>query len=302
MKALILILTLSAAVSAQDKTLDLTRPANYANQPLPTYVTKDNTPADNEITDLGATLGRVLFHDKRLSRNNTISCASCHDQSNGFGDTATASVGVAGTTDRHAMRLVNARFSTEAKFFWDERAASAEAQATQPIQDHVEMGFSGAAGDPSFDELVEKLSAIEEYQVLFKGVFGEPTINEERIGKAIAQFVRSIQSFDSKYDAGRAVRNEAQPFPNLPNLSTSTSPPSKKPTWKPSCARSPEVRSTPTGDTPAPSTRTDRSASSSCPRSTWKCPFPKRTAPAMPPSAAPGFRMWATFSKPPQIS
>ena len=130
MKALVLIPALAAAVSAQEKILDLTRPANYANQPVPAYITKDNTPVDNGITDLGATLGRVLFHDKRLSRNNTISCASCHDQSNGFGDTATASVGVAGTTDRHAMRLVNARFSTEAKFFWDERAASAEAQAT----------------------------------------------------------------------------------------------------------------------------------------------------------------------------
>jgi cytochrome c peroxidase len=113
------------------------------------------------------------------------------------------------------MRLINARFATEQKFFWDERAASAEAQATEPIKDHIEMGFSGAAGDPSFDELVEKLSSIEEYQVLFKGVFGEPTINEERIGKAIAQFVRSIQSFDSKYDAGRALQNDGQPFPNF---------------------------------------------------------------------------------------
>lgn len=215
MKALILILTLSAAVSAQDKTLDLTRPANYANQPLPTYVTKDNTPADNEITDLGATLGRVLFYDKRLSRNDSVSCSSCHDQANGFSDTATVSSGVAGTTGRHSMRLINARFATEQKFFWDERAASAEAQATEPIKDHIEMGFSGAAGDPSFDELVEKLSAIEDYQVLFKGVFGEPTINEERIGKAIAQFVRSIQSFDSKYDAGRALQNDGQPFPNF---------------------------------------------------------------------------------------
>ena len=112
------------------------------------------------------------------------------------------------------MRLVNARFSTEQKFFWDERAASAEAQTTQPIQDHVEMGFSGTSGDPGFSDLVAKLAAIEEYQVLFQGVFGSSQINEERVGKALAQFVRSIQSFDSKYDAGRAVRDDNEAFPN----------------------------------------------------------------------------------------
>ena len=215
MKALILIAILTVPTLAQDKTLDLTRPANYANQAIPAYITKDNTPADNEITDLGATLGRVLFYDKRLSRNDTISCSSCHHQENGFSDTADASSGVAGTTGRHSMRLINGRFSTEQKFFWDERAASTEDQATKPIQDHVEMGFSGTGDDPSFADLVVKLSAIEEYQVLFQGVFGDSTINEDRVGKAIAQFVRSLQSFDSKYDAGRAVRNEDQPFPNF---------------------------------------------------------------------------------------
>lgn len=215
MKALILFSALAASAFAQVKTLDLTNPANYANQTIPAYITKDNTPADNEITDLGATLGRVLFHDKRLSRHNTISCSSCHHQENGFGDTATASTGVAGTTGRHSMRLINARFSTEAKSFWDERAASAEAQATQPIQDHVEMGFSGTLGDPGFSALIVKLSALEEYQVLFQGVFGDPAITEERVGKAIAQFVRCLQSFDSKYDAGRAIRNDGQNFPNF---------------------------------------------------------------------------------------
>jgi cytochrome c peroxidase len=215
MKPAALILVLATAASAQEKVIDLTNPANYADQPVPAYITKDNTPPDNEITDLGATLGRVLFHDKRLSRNDTISCSSCHDQSNGFGDTATASTGVAGTTGRHSMRLVNARFATEQKFFWDERAASAEAQATEPIKDHVEMGFSGTLGDPSFPDLAAKLADIEEYQVLFQGVFGDTVVTEERVGKAIAQFVRSIQSFDSKYDAGRALRNDGQPFPNF---------------------------------------------------------------------------------------
>lgn len=215
MKALMLMPFLAVSLHAQVKTLDLTNPANYANQPVPAYITKDNTPVDNEITDLGATLGRVLFYDRRLSRNNTVSCSSCHHQENGFSDSATASAGVAGTTGRHSMRLVNARFSTEQKFFWDERAASTEDQATKPIQDHVEMGFSGTLGDPGFGDLIVKLSALEEYQVLFQGVFGDPAITEVRVGKALAQFVRSIESFDSKYDAGRAVRNDGQPFPNF---------------------------------------------------------------------------------------
>ena len=213
-KALLLFSLLSIGANAQQKTLDLTAPDNYADQPVPAYITKDNTPVDNAITDLGATLGRVLFYDKRLSRNNTVSCSSCHNQENAFGDTATASIGVAGTTGRHSMRLVNARFSAEQKFFWDERATSAEDQATKPIQDHVEMGFSGTNGDPDFPDLVLKLSAIEEYRVLFKGVFGDATVTEERVGKALAQFVRSIQSFDSRYDAGRAVRQDNQNFPN----------------------------------------------------------------------------------------
>lgn len=215
MKALILLPALAVSAFAQEKVIDLTNPPNYANQPKPAYITKDNTPPDNAITDLGATLGRVLFYDKRLSRNNTISCSSCHHQQNAFSDTATASSGVAGTTGRHSMRLINPRFSNERKFFWDERAASTEAQATQPIQDHVEMGFSGTLGDPNFADLIVKLSAIEEYRVLFQGVFGNATITEEKVGKAIAQFVRSLQSFDSKYDAGRTLRNDGQPFPNF---------------------------------------------------------------------------------------
>ena len=85
--------------------IDLENLANYANQPIPDYITIDNT-AGNPITDKGATLGRVLFYDKKLSSNNTISCSSCHKQSLAFGDNAVASNGVNGTTTRHSMRLV----------------------------------------------------------------------------------------------------------------------------------------------------------------------------------------------------
>jgi len=78
------------------------------------------------------------------------------------------------------------------------------------------MGFSGTEGDPAFADLVARLSAIEEYRVLFRFAFGTTTIDETRIRRALAQFVRSIQSFDSKYDVGRAqVANNTDPFPNF---------------------------------------------------------------------------------------
>lgn len=207
---------LSTTARAGDGVLDLTSLANYANQPRPAYITKDNTTAGNPITDAGATLGRVLFHDKRLSRNDTVSCSSCHVQSHAFADSAVASTGVSGTTGRHSMRLINSRFANEPHFFWDERAATLEAQTTQPIRDHAEMGFSGASGDPAFAALTTKLAAIPEYRVLFSMTFGDSTVSETRIQNSLAQFVRSIQSFDSKFDAGRAqVANDGEPFPNF---------------------------------------------------------------------------------------
>jgi len=197
--------------------IDLENLANYANQGIPAYITKDNT-AGNPITDKGATLGRVLFYDKKLSSNNTISCSSCHQQSNAFSDTNVASIGVNGTTGRHAMRLINTRFAVENKFFWDERAATLEIQTTQPIRNHGEMGYSGANGDEDFSSLITKLNGIGYYKELFKFVYGTEEITEDKIQLALAQFVRSIQSFDSKYDAGRAlVANDGQPFPNFTN-------------------------------------------------------------------------------------
>ncbi len=188
---------------------------NYAAQDIPDYIDKDNTDG-NEITDLGATLGRVLFYDKNLSVDGTVSCSSCHKQAFAFGDDDIASSGVNGLTGRHSMRLVNSRFSEEERFFWDERANSLEAQTTQPIQDHIEMGFSGEDGNPDFDVLIEKLEAIDYYQVLFTKVYGDANVTEERTQLALAQFIRSIQSFDSRYDEGIAIAgNENRDFPNF---------------------------------------------------------------------------------------
>ena len=188
---------------------------DYANQTIPNYITRDNT-GNNTITDNGAMLGRVLFYDKNLSFDNTIACASCHKQNLAFGDDASQSVGVDGVTGRHSMRLVNSRFSDEVNFFWDERANSLEAQTTQPIQDHIEMGFSGQNGQPDFNDLILKLEGIDYYPELFGRAFGNSEITEARVQNALAQFIRSIISFDSKYDIGRTqVANDGQDFPNF---------------------------------------------------------------------------------------
>ena len=173
-------------------------------------VDNDNTPADNPITDEGATLGRVLFYDKKLSANGTIACASCHKQEFAFADNMVLSDGFdGGKTRRHSMSIINARYYKPGKFFWDERAASLEEQVLMPFQDEVEMGLT-------LEELVQKVNDQAYYPVLFKNAFGDDEINSDRISKALAQFVRSVVSFNSKYDVGRAqVTAPNQPFPNF---------------------------------------------------------------------------------------
>ena len=212
--AVALILTGPSLLLAENGVIYLGALPNYANQGKPAFNLPDNTPPGNEITNTGATLGRLLFYDKRLSRNNTVSCSSCHQQDHAFSNPVVASTGVAGMTNRHAMRLVNARFS-EPRFFWDDRAPSLENLVTQPIRNPIEMGFSGTNGDPDFAELVSKLSALPEYQLLFSAAFGLPTIDESLIQKALSQFIRSIQSFDSKFDADATPAIMNKPFPHF---------------------------------------------------------------------------------------
>jgi cytochrome c peroxidase len=208
-------------LQAEEGVIDLAALPNYARQVIPSYIFFDNTPLGpepyaffNPMTNTGATLGRLLFYDKRLSRNNTVSCSSCHQQAHAFSTPDVAGTGVAGTTSRHPMRLINLRFRTEPAFFFDSRARSLEDLVTQPIHSPIELGFSGTNGDPDFAQLLAKLSALPEYQLLFSVAFGSPGIDEPRIQKALSQFVRSIQSFDSKFDAGTAV-SHGFPFPNF---------------------------------------------------------------------------------------
>lgn len=206
---------LTAIESTFGGKIDLDNLYNYAEQAVPDYITKDNT-RGNRISDLEATLGRVLFYDKKLSLTNTVACASCHQQPLAFGDNAALSRGINGNTGRHSMRLVNARFSAEDRFFWDERANTLEEQTTQPIQDHIEMGYSGENGEPGIEQLLAKLKAEAYYQELMMAVYGDQNLTEQRMQQALAQFIRSIQSFDSKYDEGRAsVADNQAAFSNF---------------------------------------------------------------------------------------
>lgn len=177
-------------------------PPNYANQTLPAHLLtpqvagQDNTPPTNLVTDSGALLGRVLFYDRRLSINQTISCSSCHQAEHGFSDPRPFSIGFdGGLTGRNSMGLSSAKYYARRAFFWDERAATLEDQVLQPIRNDVEMGMT-------LPELTDRLSAEPFYTELLTAAFGSPEVTTDRISRALAQFVRSIISFESKYDAG----------------------------------------------------------------------------------------------------
>jgi cytochrome c peroxidase len=184
-------------------------PFRYANVELPAHFTQpgrnpDNTPVDNPLTDAGATLGRVLFYDRRLSANNTTSCGSCHVQAHAFADPKPASKGFHGAlTDRRAMPLVNLRYYQRGRFFWDERAGNLEEMVLLPVQSRIEMG-------QDMKEVVAALARDGIYPALFAQAFGDRQVTDQRIGQALAQFVRSMVSYRSRYDEGRARAQSAQ--------------------------------------------------------------------------------------------
>lgn len=153
----------------------------------------DNTPIDNQLTNAGAALGRVLFYDKRLSVNNSIACASCHKQNLAFADNVRFSEGFGGKlTTRNSMAIVNT--FCKSSFFWDGRATGMEQQALMPIKNHVEMGLE------NFDVLTQKLSNTSFYPQLFQEAFGSQEVTGDKISKALAQFMRSMVSNHSKWD------------------------------------------------------------------------------------------------------
>lgn len=122
----------------------------------------------------------------------------------------TLSVGFdGGTTSRHSMTLINSRWYQRGRFFWDERAVTLEEQVLMPFQDSVERGLTLEQLDSIvFDQLY--------YPELFSNAFGDTIVTTDRISKALAQFVRSIVSYSSKYDTGRA--QVGGPSPNFSNF------------------------------------------------------------------------------------
>jgi cytochrome c peroxidase len=148
----------------------------------------------NFPTNEGATLGRVLFYDKRLSILNTHSCGSCHEQARGFATAVRFATGVqAVPLRRNAMALANGRYNTSEHYFSDGRVFNFEQLAFMPIEDPLELGNS-------MPVVVEKLKATSYYPALFDAAFGSPDITPQRIATALAQFLRSILSYRTRFD------------------------------------------------------------------------------------------------------
>lgn len=170
---------------------------------------QENLPQNLHITDDIATLGRVLFYDKSLSINGSISCASCHKQEFGFSDTAFRSSGHSGgKTRRHAMRITYARYRPTGVFFWDARAKTLEDQVLMPFLDSLEMGLS-------MEELIAKVQKQPYYSILFQNAFQSDSVTSTKIAASLAQFIRAMAWFDSKYDLGRSSHEQNESFSNF---------------------------------------------------------------------------------------
>ncbi len=194
-------LILMVAVACQDDDDD-----KQANTPDPAVF--DDTPyafdsqglpppqaiqADNELTVEGVKLGKMLFFEPMLSKNNALSCGSCHNQTTGFTDTARFSVGVDGIPGgRQAMSVFNLAWHTN-EFFWDGRSNLLRDQALEPIKDPVEM-------NETLENVLAKLRGSNMYRDQFIRAFGSDEITSEKMGLAMEQFMLSIVSGNSKYD------------------------------------------------------------------------------------------------------
>mgnify|MGYP000862192744 CR=1 FL=1 len=166
---------------------------------VPTNFPPPIIPADNPLTVEGVRLGRYLFYEERLSGDNTMSCASCHAPSVAFSDSPNAvSTGIDGIQGtRNAMALMNLAWET--RFFWDGRAHTLEEQILFPVRDPIEM-------HETWPNAVSKLQSDPAYVDLYQQAFGTTTIDSLGVAKAIAQFLRTMISANSRFD--RFMRNE----------------------------------------------------------------------------------------------
>ena len=181
-------------------------PYSYDTPPANSFF---NPFGDSSINNDVATLGRVLFYDTQLSHNNSVSCGSCHRQINGFADPRNFSIGFEnGRTARNTQTIVNT--GTQTGFFWDLREKTLDHMVLQPIANHVEMGVSDTL------ELESRIQSQSYYKVLFSKAFGSEEITTNKIGRALAQFVKSIVSVSTRYDVGRLqTQDNRVEFPNF---------------------------------------------------------------------------------------
>ncbi len=170
---------------------------NYAKPDVPDHFRGVVVASKFGVTDEGATLGRVLFYDKKLSKNNSTACASCHLQSNAFADIAKGSLGFdGGVTPRNSLSIANV--AMQKGFFWDLREDNLKSMVLKPIKNHLEMGVE------DFDKLEVKLAGTDYYADLFKAAYGDSEVTTERIADAMTQFLRSMLSTNARVDNGQA--------------------------------------------------------------------------------------------------
>jgi cytochrome c peroxidase len=168
------------------------QPTPYAFQ-VPPGFPPPLIPADNPFTVEGIKLGRFLFHEERLSGNNTQSCASCHGAEAAFTDHGNRfSTGIDGIQgDRNSMPLQN--LAWEPRFFWDGRAPTLEELVLEPVTNPIEM-------HEEWEDAIHKLQSDPIYPTLYTRAFGTPGVTVDRTAKAIAQFLRTMVSWNSRFD------------------------------------------------------------------------------------------------------
>jgi len=159
-------------------------------------------PDDNPMTQAKIDLGKLLYFDPRLSKDNTISCATCHNPYHGFTDPDRTSGGIGGALGtRNSPTVINRLFSKEQ--FWDGRAEDLEAQAHGPLTNPVEMGM------PSHDHVVKNVSLIRGYRYYFENAFGSNEVTMKKIAQAIAAYERTVLSGNSPFDRYMAGDRDA---------------------------------------------------------------------------------------------
>jgi cytochrome c peroxidase len=165
-------------------------PYEYSNLNLDSKFSFLDDKVNQSVTDHGATLGRVLFYDTKLSLNNKVSCASCHQQKFGFADNKDFSLGFDGRKSlRNSHSLCNTAINST--FFWDGRETKMNNLVLQPVRDHIEMGLDNTLS------LENRIKAVPYYKDLFENAFNSTEITAARISEALAQFVNSMVSVDA---------------------------------------------------------------------------------------------------------